>query len=91
MGIWKKKFSVRDNAERGKAAEDLFAYEKGLESEEEVKKTIIILAENLKIITEPGGVAAAAAVLHKKINVQNKNVVVMISGGNIDLDMFTNL
>ncbi len=39
MGIWKKKFSVRDNAERGKAAEDLFAYEKGLESEEEVKKT----------------------------------------------------
>ena len=39
MGIWKKKFSVRDNAERGEAAEDLFAYRKGVESEEEVKKT----------------------------------------------------
>ena len=60
-------------------------------SEEEVKKTIITLAENLKIITEPGGVAAAAAVLHKKINVQNKKVVVMISGGNIDSGMFASL
>ena len=39
MGIWKKKFSVRDNAKRGKAAEDLFAYLKGVESQEEVKKT----------------------------------------------------
>ena len=60
-------------------------------SEEEVKKTIITLAENLKIITEPGGAVAAAAVLHKKINVQNKNVVVMISGGNIDSEMFLSL
>jgi len=60
-------------------------------SEKEVKKTIITLAENLKIITEPGGAAAAAAVLHNKINVQNKNVVVMISGGNIDPEMFASL
>ncbi len=60
-------------------------------SEKEVKKTIITLAENLKIITEPGGVVAAAAVLHNKINVQNKNVVVMISGGNIDPEMFASL
>ena len=42
-------------------------------SEEEVKKTIIILAENLKIITEPGGAVAAAAVIYNKINVKNKN------------------
>ena len=60
-------------------------------SEEEVKKTIITLAENLKIITEPGGAVAAAVVLNKKINTKNKNVVVMISGGNIDSDMFLNL
>ena len=60
-------------------------------SEEEVKKTIITLAENLKIITEPGGAVAAAAVLNKKINTKNKNVVVMISGGNIDSEMFLSL
>ena len=60
-------------------------------SEEEVKKTIIILAENLKIITEPGGAVAAAAVIYNKINVKNKNVVVMISGGNIDSEIFLSL
>ena len=60
-------------------------------TEEEVKKTIITIAENLKIIVEPGGVVAAAAVIFKKINVKNKNVVVMISGGNIDFEIFSKL
>ena len=60
-------------------------------TEEEVKKTIITIAENLKIIVEPGGVVAAAAVIFKKINVRNKNVVVMISGGNIDFEIFSKL
>ena len=58
---------------------------------QEVKKTIIALAENLKIIIEPGGAAAAAAVLNNKINVKEKNVVVMLSGGNIDSELFSNL
>jgi Threonine dehydratase len=60
-------------------------------SEKEVKKTILSLAENLKIVIEPGGAVAAAAVFHNKINVKNKNVIVMLSGGNIDSDMFSNL
>jgi len=60
-------------------------------TDEEVKKTIRFLSEHLKIISEPGGAVAAAAVLNKKIDIKNKNVVVMISGGNIDLDMFLNL
>ena len=33
-------------------------------SDEEVKKTIILLAEQLKIVVEPGGAVAAAAVLN---------------------------
>ena len=60
-------------------------------SEDEVKKTIISFAEHLKIIIEPGGAVAAAAVINNKINIKNKNVVVMISGGNIDNEMFINL
>ena len=60
-------------------------------TDEEVKKTITFLAEHLKIISEPGGAVAAAAILHNKIDIKNKNVVVMISGGNIDIDMFLNL
>ena len=60
-------------------------------NDEEVKRSIKILAEHLKIIVEPGGAVAATAALTKKINLNNKTVVVMISGGNIDLDMFRSL
>ena len=59
--------------------------------DEEVKNSIKVLAEHLKIIVEPGGAVAATAALTKKIDMKNKTVVVMISGGNIDLDMFANL
>ncbi|PPR54365.1 MAG: L-threonine dehydratase catabolic TdcB [Alphaproteobacteria bacterium MarineAlpha5_Bin6] len=65
---------------------------KGLSvSDNEVKKTIIELAENLKIISEPGGAVAAAAILNNKINIKNKKVVVMISGGNIDYSLFSKI
>ena len=59
--------------------------------DDEVKHSIKILAEHLKIIVEPGGAVAATAALTKKINLKNKTVVVMISGGNIDLDRFSSL
>ena len=57
-------------------------------TDREVKDTIIFLAEHLKIICEPGGAVAAAAIINEKINIKNKNVIVMISGGNIDAEMF---
>ncbi len=60
-------------------------------TENEVKNTIIFLSEHLKIVVEPGGAVAAAALLNKKINIKNKKVVVMISGGNIDLELFSTL
>jgi len=60
-------------------------------SDAEVKKSIKILAEHLKIIVEPGGAVAATAALTNKINIKNKTVIVIISGGNIDLDMFISL
>ena len=58
-------------------------------SDEEVKKTIIELAEDMKIVVEPGGAVAATALLTNKINVKNKNIIVMISGGNIDYKLFS--
>ena len=60
-------------------------------SDNEVKKTIILLAENLKIIAEPGGAVAATALLNNKIDTTNKTIVVMISGGNIDNKLFSNI
>ncbi len=60
-------------------------------SDDEVKRTIVLLSEHLKIVVEPGGAVAAAAILNKKINIKNKIVIVMISGGNIDLELFKTL
>ena len=60
-------------------------------SDKEVKKTIVELAEEVKIVVEPGGAVAASALLTNKISVKNKNVVVMISGGNIDYKLFSSI
>ena len=57
-------------------------------SDIDVKKTIIKLAENLKIVVEPGGAVAASALLSNKVEVENKIIIVMISGGNIDSNLF---
>jgi len=60
-------------------------------SDNEVKKTIIKLAEEMKIVAEPGGAVAATALFEKKLDFKNKNVIVMISGGNIDNSFFSSL
>jgi threonine dehydratase len=60
-------------------------------SDNEVKSTIIQLAENLKIVVEPGGAVAASALLNNKLEIKNKTVVVMVSGGNIDNELFSQI
>ena len=60
-------------------------------SDKEVKETILYLAENLKIVCEPGGAVAATALLNNKIDVERKNIIVMISGGNLDIKFFENI
>ena len=60
-------------------------------SDSEVKNTIIQLAENLKIVVEPGGAVAASALLSDKLEIKNKIVIVMISGGNIDNALFSQI
>ncbi len=60
-------------------------------SDEEVKETIIQLAEKLKIVVEPGGAVAAAALFNAKLEFENKNIVILISGGNIDYSFFSNI
>ena len=60
-------------------------------SDQEVRKTIKIIAETLKLIVEPSGAVAAAALLSKKIDVTNKTVVLILSGGNIDRELFSQI
>ena len=55
-----------------------------LVSEDEIKETVRFLLSRMKILTEPSGAAAAAAVLHRKLPVSTGSVGVILSGGNID-------
>src|SRR5262245_15499395 len=61
-----------------------------LVSDAELVKTMIFILERMKVLVEPSGVAAAAAVLAKKSDFINKRVGVILSGGNIDLNSLAN-
>jgi len=59
-----------------------------LVSEKEIVQSMKIIFERLKIVIEPSSATVVAAVLFKKIDVQNKKVALVLSGGNIDLVNF---
>jgi threonine dehydratase len=48
-------------------------------------------AERMKMIVEPTGCLAAAAVMHKVVDVAGARVGVIVSGGNVDVDVFSSL
>lgn len=50
----------------------------------EIAHSLYLLLQRAKILAEPAGVAALAAVLHKKISFRGRKVVPVISGGNIN-------
>ena len=54
-------------------------------SEDAIRRTTIFLWSRLKIVVEPTGTLAAAALLEKKITAPNKKIGVIISGGNVDV------
>ncbi|HSR51940.1 MAG TPA: pyridoxal-phosphate dependent enzyme [Acidobacteriota bacterium] len=55
-----------------------------LVGEDEVVETLRILLTRMKILAEPTGAVAPAAVLHKRVGDEGLKVGVIISGGNID-------
>lgn len=56
--------------------------------EDDVARAVSLLAERGKLISEGAGAAAFSAILSKKINVDEKEIVVaIVSGGNISLQM----
>ena len=54
-------------------------------SDIEISDAILLLMERCKMIVEPSGATPVAAVLNGKIDVKGKNVVCVLSGGNIDV------
>jgi threonine dehydratase len=57
-------------------------------SEHEALQAVALAWNRLKIVAEPGGAAALAAALFRKDELEGDDVIVTLSGGNVDADMF---
>ncbi len=58
-------------------------------TEDEIARAINLLMEKGKIVSEGAGAMPTAAVMAGKVNVKGRKVAMLISGGNIDLDMLS--
>jgi threonine dehydratase len=60
-------------------------------SDEEVAAAVAFAFHELKLVVEPGGAVALAALLSRKIDVKGRIAVAVLSGGNVDPDLFHRL
>jgi threonine dehydratase len=60
-------------------------------SDKEVGAAVSFAYHELKLVVEPGGAVGLAALLAGRLNVTGKNVVIVLSGGNVDADLFAEL
>ncbi|MCC3593828.1 threo-3-hydroxy-L-aspartate ammonia-lyase [Microcoleus sp. PH2017_28_MFU_U_A] len=54
-------------------------------SEAQIRNTMFFMWERMKIVVEPTGVLAAAALLSGVVKAENSRVGVIVSGGNVDI------
>jgi threonine dehydratase len=59
--------------------------------EEEIASAVLLMLEREKILAEGAGAAALAALLYRKTGVAGKNVVVVVSGGNMDVTLLSRI
>ena len=57
-------------------------------SDEEVGAAMAFAFRELKLVVEPGGAVGLAALLSGRLDAQGKNVVIVLSGGNVDADSY---
>jgi threonine dehydratase len=69
-----------------KTAEDVLTV-----SDEEIIATLKFFLFRMKLLVEPSGAAAAAAVLTAKLPRDTRRVGVIVSGGNIDAELLSQL
>lgn len=59
--------------------------------EEEIARTMVMLMERSKLVTEGAAASAMAAILYRKIPENLGDVVVVLSGGNVDVTMLSRI
>lgn len=60
-------------------------------SDDEVREAMRFAFRHLKLVVEPGGAVALAAVLAGRIDTRDKTTVVVLSGGNVDVELFAEI
>ncbi|MCL4450952.1 MAG: threonine ammonia-lyase [Candidatus Thermoplasmatota archaeon] len=60
-------------------------------SDEEISSAMFTLLERGKIVSEPAGAASVAALIAGKVKVKGKKVVALISGGNADMPLLSQI
>src|SRR4051794_9641059 len=60
-------------------------------TDEEVGRAVGFAFRELKLVVEPGGAIGLAALLAGKLDIKGKTVVAVLSGGNVDAEMFHRL
>lgn len=60
-------------------------------SDDEVAAAVAFAFAELKLVVEPGGAVALAALITRKIDIRGKVAVAVLSGGNVDPDLFSRL
>ena len=58
-------------------------------TDDEISASILYLIENHKMITEGAGAISVAAAMFNKIDIKDKKVVCLLSGGNIDVTILS--
>jgi threonine dehydratase len=57
----------------------------------EVGAAVAFAYRELKLVVEPGGAVGLAALLAGRIDARDKNIVIVLSGGNVDAELFAKL
>lgn len=60
-------------------------------SDDEVGQAVAFAFNELKLVVEPGGAVALAALLAGRIDARGRTVAVVLSGGNVDAELFARL
>ena len=60
-------------------------------TEEEVRHAMRFAFKNLSLVVEPGGAVGLAAVLAGKVDTEDRTTAVVLSGGNVDRELFAEI
>ena len=60
-------------------------------TDEEVGKAMAFAFRELKLVVEPGGAVALAALINGRFDARGKTVVIVLSGGNVDADLYAKM